>query len=227
VGKHLYLFIALLLVLLAGAGAYAYTYTGSSATIGAVVGQGDIASVKQVTHQPGWDIVLAELEQEKAQLRRLEKRLVALSQKENEPDGEGAGAASSAELEKAQLELEIQELQQALLEGEAPEGNLFTVNVNKDYDGALLVKVYLTNAGALAKAYRYLDMRLMLQDSKSGTRVLNLDNGAAAFELNNCPGSSHTLFLAGGSYILVSSEPAQWRDGWSVTPELYCEVTQR
>ena len=31
----------------------------------------------------------------------------------------------------------------------------------------------------------------------------------------------------GGAYRLVSDTPEEWSSGWSITPELYCEVAQR
>lgn len=215
-----------MLALLAGAGAYAYTYTTSSATIGATAGEGNIAMVKLAVNQPAWDIVLEELRQEKIQLQQLQNRLEELRRLEDDLENEG-GNSPLDNSERQQLELQIQELQQALLVGDVPEGNLFTVIVNKDYGGDLLVKVYLTNAGTLAKAYQYLDMRLILQGSEDTTQVLNLDNGVGTFRLNNCPGSIHELELTGGSYGLISSEPSKWDKGWGITPELYCEVTQR
>jgi hypothetical protein len=30
-----------------------------------------------------------------------------------------------------------------------------------------------------------------------------------------------------GDYTLTSREISEWEEGWTVTPELYCEVTQR
>ncbi|PIU57522.1 MAG: hypothetical protein COS88_00865 [Chloroflexi bacterium CG07_land_8_20_14_0_80_51_10] len=227
--RNFYLVTALMLVLLAGAGVYAYTYTTSSATIGATAGEGDIARVKLAVNRPGWDIVLEELRQEKIQLQQLQSRLEELRRLEDDAKNRGGNSPPLPldNSERQQLELQIQELQQALLVGEVPKGNLFTVIVNKDYGGSLLVKVYLTNAGTLAKAYQYLDMRLILQGSEDGTQVLNLDSGVATFRLNNRPGSIHELGLSGGSYRLVSSDPSKWEEGWGITPELYCEITQR
>jgi len=33
--------------------------------------------------------------------------------------------------------------------------------------------------------------------------------------------------LSGGSYRLNSNDSDDWSEGWTVVPELYCEVTQR
>ena len=45
-----------------------------------------------------------------------------------------------------------------------------------------------------------------------------------------CPGggaSSYTLSIIGGSYCLVSDDPDEWAEGWTIIPEFYCEVKQR
>ena len=36
-----------------------------------------------------------------------------------------------------------------------------------------------------------------------------------------------TIEVIGGGYCLVSDNTSEWGEGWTVTPELYCEVTQR
>ena len=36
-----------------------------------------------------------------------------------------------------------------------------------------------------------------------------------------------TIEVTGGGYALVSDNTSEWGNGWTVTPELYCEVTQR
>jgi len=38
---------------------------------------------------------------------------------------------------------------------------------------------------------------------------------------------SYVLEVIGGGYCLVSDNTSEWGEGWTVTPELYCEVTQR
>jgi len=37
----------------------------------------------------------------------------------------------------------------------------------------------------------------------------------------------YTVEVIGGGYALNSREPTDWAEGWTVTPELYCAVTQR
>ena len=57
-------------------------------------------------------------------------------------------------------------------------------------------------------------------------QVLSLDNGVVTFNLiGGFP--SYTVSLTGGSYTVVSGETSQWFSGWSITPELYCEVGPR
>jgi len=36
-----------------------------------------------------------------------------------------------------------------------------------------------------------------------------------------------TIEVIGGSYCLVSDNTSEWGAGWTVAPELYCEITQR
>jgi len=117
--------------------------------------------------------------------------------------------------------------------GDVPTGDLFDVIPNANYTGDLAVKVYLTNTGALVKAYQYLNMKLYLEGSvEAGEtpnyRLLALDNGEVTFHLENyTPGNTYTLSVTGGSYCLVSTDSSQWQAGWSVEPEFYCQVMQR
>ncbi len=39
--------------------------------------------------------------------------------------------------------------------------------------------------------------------------------------------SSYTVEIVGGGYALVSDNTSEWGAGWTTSPELYCEVTQR
>jgi len=117
-------------------------------------------------------------------------------------------------------------------QGLAPTGNLFLITPNACYTGDLQVKVYLTNVGALSKAYNYLILALYLTGSveageSPNYRVLSLTSGVATFNLVDVSGGTHTLSVISGSYEVVSADPEEWEEGWSVTPELYCEVTQR
>lgn len=81
-------------------------------------------------------------------------------------------------------------------------------------------------------AYSYLNMKLYLEGSVEAgqTRnyqLLTLSNGTATFNLKDCAGLPHTLSVIGGSYGLKSRDSLEWAEGWSVTPEFYCEVMQR
>ena len=116
--------------------------------------------------------------------------------------------------------------------GSVPTGDLFEVYENPGYSGDLAVRVYLANTGALKKAYESLDMRLYLEDSVEAGQTpnyqeLTLDSGVASFTLKDPVSDNHTLSVTGGSYVLVSENMSDWEAGWTVTPELYCEATQR
>ncbi len=39
--------------------------------------------------------------------------------------------------------------------------------------------------------------------------------------------SSYTVEIVGGGYALVSDNTSEWGEGWTTSPEFYCEVTQR
>jgi len=118
------------------------------------------------------------------------------------------------------------------IRGEVPTGDLFLITPNANYTGDLLVKVYLTNVDALKKAYVYLNIKLYLEDSAEASQtpsyqLLALDNGVATFNLDNYAGVTKTLSVLGGSYSVISDNFYDWAQGWSVTPEFYCRVTQR
>jgi len=118
------------------------------------------------------------------------------------------------------------------LTGNTPTDNLFEVTPHASYSGNLQVRVYLTNTDALLKAYDNLTMELYLEGSvEAGEtpnyRLLTLENGVATFNLVGIAGGSYTLSVDGGTYQLVSREPMEWEAGYTVTPELYCEATQR
>ena len=40
-------------------------------------------------------------------------------------------------------------------------------------------------------------------------------------------GAVYTIEVIGGSYCLTSDDSSEWDEGWNVTPEFYCEITQR
>ncbi len=121
---------------------------------------------------------------------------------------------------------------------DVPIGDLFDITPDDDYTGDLAVKVYLTNTGALAKAYQYLNMKLYLEGSVEDPdyRLLTLDNGEITLHLEGyTPGNTYTLSvghgaspaISGGSYSLVSTDSSEWQAGWTVEPEFYCEIIQR
>jgi len=117
------------------------------------------------------------------------------------------------------------------LSGDVPTGDLFEIIPHNEYSGELTIKVYLADTGNLTKAYQSLNMELYLEGSvEAGEtpnyRLLTLDNGSASFTLLG-GGGSHTLSVIGGDYVIVSDNSSAWDEGWSVTPELYCEATQR
>jgi len=139
---------------------------------------------------------------------------------------QGGGYASTTQV-YAEIDWEV-----IPLKGEVPTGDLFEVNTHADYSGDLTVKVSLTNAGDLTKAYQYLNMELYLEDSvEAGKtpnyRLLTLQNAMTTFSLENGAGDNHTLSVIGGGYGLNSYNPLKWEEGWAVTPELYCRITQR
>jgi hypothetical protein len=118
------------------------------------------------------------------------------------------------------------------LTGNTPTGDLFIVTPDDDYTGDLSVKVYLLNTDNLTKAYQSLNMELYLEGSvEAGQtpnyRVLNIQNGLATFKIEGGGSDNLTLSVTGGTYTLTSREISEWEQGWTVTPDLYCEITQR
>ncbi|MFC1932542.1 hypothetical protein ACFLXU_02785 [Chloroflexota bacterium] len=118
------------------------------------------------------------------------------------------------------------------LTGSISTGDLFMVYPHTDYPGDMAVKVYIINTGDLTNAYKYLNMEIYLEGSvEAGEtpnyRLLTLQNGMAAFTLIDGGSDNHTLSVTGGDYTLTSREPQEWEEGWTVTPEFYCEITQR
>jgi len=117
-------------------------------------------------------------------------------------------------------------------QGAVPRGNLFDITPHPDYTGDLLVKVYLTNTSDLLKAYQYLNMKLYVEGSLEagktpGYQILSMENGVAFFNLESGSAESYTIEIVGGSYRLISGEIDEWGEGWSIVPELYCEISQR
>ena len=119
-----------------------------------------------------------------------------------------------------------------LLSGNVPTGDLFDITPDGNFSGDLAVKVYLTNTGALVKAYQYLNMNLYLEGSvEAGEtpnyQVLTLENGWVTFNLKDYVPGTYTLSVTGGNYSLVSRDTSGWEVGWTVTPELYGQIVQR
>ena len=148
----------------------------------------------------------------------------------------GVGLRRASAAEKAtqctQVYAEVAYSGTIALCGDVPTGDLFDVTPHGNYTGDLAVKVYLTNTGALVKAYQYLNMKLYLEGSvEAGEtpnyRLLTLDNGGVTFSLEDYSPGTYTLSVTGGSYCLVSRDTAQWEEGWTVTPEFYCQILQR
>ncbi|MBA7700194.1 hypothetical protein ES703_108903 [subsurface metagenome] len=101
-----------------------------------------------------------------------------------------------------------------------------------NYTGDLLVKVYLTNTANIIKAYQYLNMKLYVANSLEADntpdyQVLSIENGVVQFNIMGGSAESYTVEVTGGGYRLVSDNPIEWGEGWSITPEFYCEVSQR
>jgi len=119
-----------------------------------------------------------------------------------------------------------------LLSGNVPTGDLFDITPHPSFTGDLAVRVYLANSGDLVKAYQYLNMDLYLEGSvEAGEtpnyRTLTLENGWVTFNLKDYSPDTYTLSVTGGNYQLVSRDTSEWEEGWTVTPELYCQIVQR
>lgn len=119
-----------------------------------------------------------------------------------------------------------------ITQGELPTGDLYDITPHEDYTGDLQVKIYLTNTAALLKAYQYINMKLYVANSLEAEeepdyQVLSMENGVASFNIEGGSAEDYTVQLIGGSYRLVSADPEDWGEGWSIEPEFYLEVTQR
>ena len=95
-----------------------------------------------------------------------------------------------------------------------------------------LVKLYLTNTGDLLKAYKYLNMKVYMANSMEAGKtpdyqILSIENGVAQFNMEGESSESYTIEVVGGGYRLVSADADDWSEGWSIVPEIYCEVSQR
>jgi hypothetical protein len=122
--------------------------------------------------------------------------------------------------------------QNGVSEGAVPVGELFIVKPDALYTGDLLVKIYITNTADLLKAYQYLNMKIYVTNSIEAGKIpnyqiLSLENGVATFDIIGGSALNYRVQLVGGSYNLVSSDPDNWGAGWTLTPDFYCEVSQR
>jgi hypothetical protein len=118
------------------------------------------------------------------------------------------------------------------IEGSVPTGDLFDIIPNQAYTGDLMVKIYLTNTADLLKAYKYLNIKVYVTNSIESTetpnyKVLSMENGVAIFLLPGGAAQKYYVQVSGGGYRITSDDTSEWTTGWTVTPEFYCEVTQR
>ena len=111
-------------------------------------------------------------------------------------------------------------------------GTLFDISPHGEYTGDLVIHVYLVNTGELIRQYHHLNMTLEFQDSTDNAvdergmeQVLTLQNADVSFYWTSQNGTSpYAIELTGGGYNLH-----KWKTmtGGSVTPQLWCEITQR
>ncbi len=111
-------------------------------------------------------------------------------------------------------------------------GSLFTVDPSTSFTGDLLIRVYLTNTGALARQYEHINMKLEFWDSDNTTadeqgevQVLTLQNSEAFFTWENGTGNGpYNVVLNGGSFRLF---PYKSLSDSSYQPQLWMEIRQR
>jgi hypothetical protein len=116
--------------------------------------------------------------------------------------------------------------------GTWPSSTLFDIEPDPNYQGDLVVTVYMVNPGQLIRQYQYINMTLEFQDSSNTTadeqgtfQVLTLDNAEALFTWDNAQGTSpYKVVLTGGSFRL---HPFKSLTGGSYQPQIWCEITQR
>ena len=122
--------------------------------------------------------------------------------------------------------------------GDLPAGNLFSIT-SGDYTGDLTVKVSIMNPGALALAFQYFNMQLALTDAGGNIiigsglapagheyQVLSLENGVVGFDVA-WAGPPYYVKLIDGGYATFGRLPLEWTSGYSVSPQLFCEVVAR
>jgi hypothetical protein len=121
---------------------------------------------------------------------------------------------------------------EGVIQGDVPEGSLFVITPHPQYPGDLTVKLYLTNTADLLKAYQYLNIKIYVSGSveAGGTpnyKLLSMENGVVEFSILGGSVPQSVIYVTGGSYGLVSSDPSNWGAGYTLVPEFYCEISQR
>jgi hypothetical protein len=119
-----------------------------------------------------------------------------------------------------------------IIQGAVPTGDLYDITPYPGYTGDLLVKLYLTNVADLLKAYQYINMKVYMANSlEAGNtpeyQIMSIETGVILFNIEGGSASKYTISIVGGAYRLISDKTEEWSPGWTVTPEFYCEVTQR
>lgn len=118
------------------------------------------------------------------------------------------------------------------IQGEVPVGQLFKINPATDYTGDLLIKLYLTNTNDILKAYKYINMKVYVANSLEAEntpdyQILSIETGVLTFNIEGGSAENYVVEIIGGSYRLMSDKPDEWGMGWTITPEFYCEISQR
>ena len=139
--------------------------------------------------------------------------------------------SGGGDVECTQVYVEV-EYQLTITSGVVPSGQLYSVTPASGFTGDLTVSLYLVNTNALQKAYKYLNMEAYLSNSvEAGDtpsyRVISLANGTATFTIQGGAAAQYNLSIVGGGYAVISDNVSNWAAGWTVTPEFYCEVSQR
>jgi hypothetical protein len=142
------------------------------------------------------------------------------------------GAGKTKPVYCTQVYVQVNYTTSGASQGEIPHGDLYNITPDTNYMGDLTVKIYITNTADLAKAYDYLNMKIYVAHStEAGNtpdfKVLSLENGVVEFSIIGGSAAQYTVSVTGGSYGLVSDNPAEWLAGYTLTPEFYCEITQR
>ncbi len=85
---------------------------------------------------------------------------------------------------------------------------------------------YYTSTGTAINSVHYRDRWVQYKAyfTGPGDSTPTLSDVSIAYTTEGVP---YTVEVIGGSYCLTSGDSSEWAEGWSVTPEFYCEVTQR